>query len=117
MERREYEKLKIGDIVYLFKLEISYQHHINLGIAAELKKTGDDEFKVTQVINGKLLKVGDLVKIDDKNWRSRFRTSNLWAKLEEGIGWWNAKIRNAEDGLTSQYEKRKKGLTKRLIQV
>ena len=117
MEKEEFQKLKSGDIVYLFKLDISYHHHINLGIAAELKKIGDTEFEVVQIINGKLWKIGETLTIDDTNWRCRYRSINLWTNLEEGIEWWNAQIRNAEDGLTSAYEKKKKSLLKRLIKV
>ena len=118
MEKKEYEKLNEGDVVYLFKLDISYHHHINLGIAAELRKeAGKDEFKVLKVINGKLLKVGELVKIDDTYWRAKYRTSNLFLGLEDGVEWWNREIRNAEDGLTSDYETKKKSLLKRLIKV
>lgn len=118
MEKEEYEKLKVGDIVYLFKLDISWNaYHVDFGVASELKMIGKDEFKVTKLINGKYLKIGEMVKIDDRNWRSKFRSTNLWKKLEEGIEWWNAQIRNAEDGLTSAYEKKKKSLLKRLIQL
>lgn len=118
MEKEEYEKLKVGDIVYLFKLDISWNaYRVNFGVAAELKMIGKDEFEVTKLINGKYFKIGETVKIDDRNWRSKFRSINLWKKLEDGVESWKANIRNAEDRLTSTYETRKKGLIKRLIQV
>ena len=117
MEREEYEKLKVGDIVYLFKIDISWNaYRVNFGIAAELKMIGKDEFEVTKLINGKYFKIGELVKIDDLDWRN-IRSLDLWKKLEDGVESWNAYIRNAEDRLTSTYETRKKGLIKRLIQV
>ena len=117
MEKEEYEKLKVGDIVYLFKLDISWNtYRINFGVAAELKMIGKDEFEVTKLIYGKYFKIGEIVKIYDRNW-SKFRSTNLWKKLEDGMESWNASIRNAEDRLTSTYETRKKGLIKRLIQV
>ena len=107
-----------GDIVYLFKLDISWNaYRVDFGIAAELKMIGKDEFEVTKLINGKYFKIGEIVKIDDRNWRSKFRSTNLWKKLEDGVESWNAGIRNAEDRLTSTYETRKKRLIERLIQV
>ena len=119
MEKEEYDKLKVGDIVYLFKLDISWNAcRVNFGVAAELKMIGKDEFEVTKLINGKYFKIGETVKIDDRHWRSnKFRSINLWKKLGDGVESWNADIRNAEDRLTSTYETRKKGLIKRLIQV
>ena len=118
MRREKYEKLKVGDIVYLFKLDISRNAcHVNFGVAAELKMIEKDEFEVTKLINGKYFKIGETIKIDDRSWRSKFRSTNLWKKLEDGVESWNASIRNAEDRLTSTYETRKKGLIKRLIQV
>ncbi len=116
MEKDEYKKIGIGELVYLFKLEISLHHHVNLGIAVELKKTGEDMFKVSRVICGKVLKVGEEIKIDDR-WKSRYVCGNLFKSVEEGIEWWNSKIRNAEDGLTSDYERKKKSLNKRLITI
>ena len=118
MEREEYEKLKVGDIVYLFKLDISWNaYRVNFGVAAELKMIGKDEFEVTKLINGKYFKIGETIKIDDRNWRSKFRSINLWKNLEDGVESWNANIRNAEDRLTSTYEKRKKSILERLIQI
>ena len=118
MERRDYEKLKIGDTVYLFKIETSFSaHRVIFGVAVVLKKTGDDEFKVTQIINGRYFKVGDTVNINDTYWKSKFRTLNLYKSLEEGVEEWNRTVRNAEDRLQHFYENAKKGLTKRLIEI
>lgn len=117
MDKEEFRKLEIGDLVYLFKLEISLHYHVNLGIAAELKKIGNSEFKVLRVLNGKTLRPGEEVTIDDTNWRSRYKEYNLFGKLEDGVEWWNSKIRNADDGLTSEYEKKKRTLNKRLIKI
>lgn len=116
MERSEYELLEIGDHVFLFKLEISYHSHINRGIAAELKKTGKTEFEVVKVISGKLLKVGDKIEIGDI-WNSTYLPANLLKDVEEGVEWWNSMLRNAEDHLTSEYEKKRKAIQKRLIKI
>ena len=111
MSRKEWDELVVGDIIYLFKLDISIHHRINLGIAAELKKKGEQEFIVTRVMSGRSLKVGEIVTT------SGYRLSNFWTNLEEGAEWWNGVIRDAEDGLTSDYENKKRHLDKRIIRV
>lgn len=112
----EREDIKIGETLYLFKLDISYHQRINLGIAAEVKVIGEEELEVTRVINGKVLKVGEKINIKDYRIAS-YRTTNLFKSMEEGAEWWNARLRNAEDGLTSEYERKKKAILKRLITI
>jgi len=122
MEKEEFEKLVIGDTVYIFRLDISSHSAVTFGLILKLELTSKDEFTTKRVISagrGRLLKIGDTIQKVAAGvvWVNSRRISyiNFFKDYNEGVEYWNQCLREAEDRLTYEYEKKKKKLLKRLI--
>lgn len=121
MEKEEFEKLVIGDTIYIFRLDISAHSAVTFGLILKLELTSKDEFTIRKVISASKgrLKIGDTIQEVAAGvfWVNSRRISyiNFFKDYNEGVEYWNQCLREAEDWLTYEYEKKKKKLLKRLI--
>lgn len=115
---KEFSELRVGDVIYLFRLEISSTtKRINCGIAVELSKISEpSKFRVERVINGKILRVGETIEITN-SWRVGYRKENLWKSIEAGVEWWNSQLERSERILTEKYTERRNALIERRIVI